>query len=53
MNELHKLDFNIFNLDEISLIKLLLYGNNKYEKAKTKQEDILSFYKFHPFKKAI
>ena len=31
MNELRKLDSNIVNLDEISLIKLLLYGDSKYE----------------------
>ena len=31
MNELRKLDSNILNLDEISLTKLLLYGDSKYE----------------------
>ena len=31
MNELCKLDSNILNLDQISLTKLLLYGDNKYE----------------------
>ena len=31
MNELHKLDSNILNLDEISVTKLLLYGDSKYE----------------------
>ena len=31
MNELCKLDSNILNLDEISLTKLLLYGDSKYE----------------------
>ena len=31
MNELPKLDSNILNLDEISLTKLLLYGDSKYE----------------------
>ena len=30
-NELCKLDSNILNLDEISLTKLLLYSDNKYE----------------------
>ena len=31
MSELRKLDSNILNLDEISLSKLLLYGDSKYE----------------------
>ena len=31
MNELCKLDSSILNLDEISLTKLLLYGESKYE----------------------
>ena len=31
MNELRKLDSNILNLDEISLMKLLLHGDSKYE----------------------
>ena len=31
MNELRKLDSNILNLDQISLTKLLLYGDSKYE----------------------
>ena len=31
MSELCKLDSNIINLDEISLTKLLLYGDSKYE----------------------
>ena len=31
MNELCKVDSNILNLDEISLTKLLLYGDSKYE----------------------
>ena len=31
MNELRKLDSSILNLDEISLTKLLLYGDSKYE----------------------
>ena len=31
MNELRKLDSNILNLDEISLTKLLLYSDSKYE----------------------
>ena len=31
MNELHNLDSDILNLDEISLTKLLLDGDSKYE----------------------
>ena len=31
MNELRKLDSSILNLDEISLTKLLLYGDSKFE----------------------
>ena len=31
MNKLGKLDSNIFNLDEVSLTKLLLYGDSKYK----------------------
>ena len=31
MNELHKVDSDILNLDKISLTKLLLYGDSKYE----------------------
>ena len=31
MNELRKLDCSILNLDEISLTKLLLYGDSKCE----------------------
>ena len=31
MNELGKHDSNILNLDEISLTKLFLYGDSKYE----------------------
>ena len=31
MNELRKLDSNILNLDEISLTKMLLYCDSKYE----------------------
>ena len=31
MNELRKVDSNILNLDEMSLTKLLLYGDSKYE----------------------
>ena len=30
MNELRKLDSNILKLDEITLTKLLLYGDSKY-----------------------
>ena len=40
MNELRKLDFNIFNLDEISLSKLFLYGDSKY-KIKVKEKILL------------
>ena len=32
MNELRKLDSSILNLDEISLAKLLSYGDSKFEK---------------------
>ena len=31
MNEIRKLDSSILNLDEISLTKLLLYGDSKFE----------------------
>ena len=37
MNELRKLDSNILNLDEISVPKLLLYGDSKYENNVTKK----------------
>ena len=37
MNELCKLDSNILNLDEISLTKLLLYGDSKYENKVNKK----------------
>ena len=37
MNELRKLDSNILNLDEISLTKLLLYGDSKYENKVNKK----------------
>ena len=37
MNELRKLDPNILNLDEISLTKLLLYGDSKYENKVNKK----------------
>ena len=37
MNELRKLDSNILNLDEISLTKLLLYGDSKYENNANKK----------------
>ena len=32
MNEICKLDSNILNLDKISLTKLFLYEDSKYEK---------------------
>ena len=51
MNELRKLDSKILNLDEISLTKLLLYGDSKYENNVNKR--IISFYKFHTLYKAI
>ena len=37
MNELRKLDSSILNLDEISLTKLLLYGDSKYENKVNKK----------------
>ena len=37
MNEFRKLDSNILNLDEISLTKLLLYGDSKYENKVNKK----------------
>ena len=37
MNELHKLDSNILNLDEISLTKLLLYGDGEYRNKVNKK----------------
>ena len=37
MNELCKLDSNILNLDEISLTKLLLYSDSKYENSVNKK----------------
>ena len=37
MNELRKVDSNILNLDEISLTKLLLYGDSKYENKVNKK----------------
>ena len=37
MNELRKLDSNILNLDEISLTKLLLHGDSKYENKVNKK----------------
>ena len=51
MNELRKLHSNILNVDEISLTKLLLYGESKYENNVNKK--IISFYKFHSLYKAI
>ena len=37
MNELCKLDSSILNLDEISLTKLLLYGDSKFENKVNKK----------------
>ena len=37
MNEPRKLDSNILSLDEISLTKLLLYGDSKYENKVNKK----------------
>ena len=37
MNKLHKLDSSILNPDEISLTKLLLYGDTKFEKKVNKK----------------
>ena len=37
MNELHKFDSNILNLDEISLTKFILYGESKYENKVNKK----------------
>ena len=37
MNELRKLDFSILNLNEISLTKVILYGDSKYEKKVNKK----------------
>ena len=37
MDELRKLDPSILNLDEISLTKLLLYGNSKFENKVNKK----------------
>ena len=51
MNELRKLDSKILNLDEISLTKLLLYWDSKYENNVNKRT--ISFYKFHTLYKAI
>ena len=42
MNELRKLDSNILNLDEISLTKLLLYGDSKYENKVNKKVSLAS-----------
>ena len=42
MNELHKLDSNILNLDEISVTKLLLYGDSKYENNVNKKISLAS-----------
>ena len=38
MNELHNLDSNILNIDEISLTKLLLYGDVKYKNKVNKKK---------------
>ena len=37
MNELRKLDSNILNLEDISLTKLLLYGDSEYENKVNKK----------------
>ena len=37
MNELRKIDSSILNLDEISLTKLLLYGDSKFENKVNKK----------------
>ena len=42
LNELHKLDSNILNLDEISLTKFLLYGDSKYENKANKTTLLVS-----------
>ena len=52
MKELCKLDSNILNQDEISLTKLLLYGDSKYKNNVDKKDNI-SFHKFHTLYKAI
>ena len=39
MNELRKLDSSILNLDEISLTKLLLYGDSKFENKVNKVDN--------------
>ena len=42
MNKLRKLDSNILNLDEISLTKLILYGDSKYENKVNKKISLAS-----------
>ena len=37
MNELHKLDSSILNLNEISLTKLLLYDDSKFKNKVNKK----------------
>ena len=44
MNELCNIDSNILNLDEISLTKLLLYGDSKYENKLNKKISVASIY---------
>ena len=45
MNELRKVDSSILNLDEISLSKLLLYGDGKFEN-KVKEKILLASINF-------
>ena len=52
VSELHKLYSNSLNLDEISLTKLLWYGDSKYENE-IKKKDIISLYKFRTLYKPI
>ena len=47
-----KLHSIILNLDEISLTKLLLYGDSEYAN-KVNKKDIISFCKFRPLYKAV
>ena len=52
MKELCKLNSKILNQDEISLTKLLLYGDSKYKNNVDKKDNI-SFHKFNTLYKAI
>ena len=45
MNELIKIDSCILTLDEKSLTKLLLYGDDRYD-CKTKKSVILTYFNF-------